>query len=160
VRIVVEATDLPRRDGVLVGVQVGKDVVDIVAATVSSARWAVDVDVVPTPDGGLDVRGRAVHGRRGDRFLYLSWGTRSAGDAFTMFRRAKLMLDAVDPETLQAADRDGTLLASLRLTAPDGSPRCAAVRPPDITWSAPSSPCPDCPKLNAHCRARPCRVSA
>jgi hypothetical protein len=136
VQIVVEATDLPRRDDVLVGVQVGKDVVDIVPATVSRACWAIDVDVVSTPDGGLDVRGRAVHGRRGDRFLYLSWGTRSAAADFTMFRRAKLMLDAVDPETLRAAERGGRLVASLRLTAPDGSPRCAAVRPPHITWSA------------------------
>jgi Family of unknown function (DUF5990) len=136
VQIVIEATDLPGGDDVLVGVQVAKDVVDIVPATVASARWAVDVNVVATPDGALDVRGRAVHGRRGDRFLYLSWGTRSGGDGFTMFRRAKLMLDAVDAQTLQAADRGGTLVASLGLTAPDGCPRCAAVRPPDITWSA------------------------
>jgi Family of unknown function (DUF5990) len=135
-QIHVEGTDLPRRDGVLVGVQVGKEVVDIVPATVSSARWAVDVAVVATPDGELDVRGRAVHGRRGDRFLYLSWGTRSAAGEFTMFRRAKLMLDAVDPEMLGAAKRGGGLVARLGLTAPDGSPRCAAVRPPDITWSA------------------------
>jgi Family of unknown function (DUF5990) len=136
VQIVIEATDLPARDDVLVGVQVAKDVVNIVPATVASARWAVDVSVVATPDGGLDVRGRAVHGRRGARFLYLSWGTRSGGDGFTMFRRAKLMLDAVDSQTLQAADRSGTLVASLGLTADDGCPRCAAVRPPDITWSA------------------------
>jgi hypothetical protein len=133
--IVVEGTDLPGGDDVLVGVQVGKDVVDIVPATVPSVRWTVKVDVVPTASGELDVRGRAVHGRRGDRFLYLSWGTRSGADGFTMFRRAKLMLDAVDQDTLRAADRGGSLLASLPLTAPDGSPRCAAVRPPDISWS-------------------------
>jgi hypothetical protein len=136
VQIVIEGTDLPAGDGVLVGVQVGGDVVDLVPADASSARWAVDVDVVPTPDGGLDVRGRAVQGRRGGRFLYLSWGNRTGEAGFSMFRRAKLMLDAVDPETLRAADRSGTLVASLGLTAPDGSPRCAAVRPPDITWSA------------------------
>jgi Family of unknown function (DUF5990) len=136
VQILVQGRDLPRRDGVLVGVQVGKEVVDIVPATVASARWAVDVSVVSTPDGELDVRGRAVHGRRGDRFLYLSWGTGSDPDGFTMFRRAKLMLDAVDPEMLEAAERGSGLVATLGLTAPDGSPRCAAVRPPDIIWSA------------------------
>jgi hypothetical protein len=134
--IVVEGRDLPGGDDVVVGVQVGKDVVDIVPATVSTVRWTVSVDVVPTAGGGLDVRGRAVHGRRGDRFLYLSWATRSATGGLTMFRRAKLMLDAVDQETLRAADRGGSLLASLSLTAPDGGPRCAAVRPPDISWSA------------------------
>ena len=135
-QIVIEGRDLPARADALVGVQVGRDVVGIVPTTVSSARWTVDVDVVPTPGGVLDVRGRAVHGRRGDRFLYLSWGTRSGMDGFTMFRRAKLMLDAVDPETLREADRAGSLVASVRLTAADGSPRCAAVRPPDVTWSA------------------------
>jgi hypothetical protein len=134
--IVVEGTDLPGGDDVFVGVQVGKDVVDIVPATGSTVRWTVDVDVVATPNGELDVRGRAVHGRRGDRFLYLSWGTRAGANGFTMFRRAKLMLDAVDQDTLRAAGRGGGLLASLTLTAPDGSPRCAAVRPPDISWSA------------------------
>jgi hypothetical protein len=52
VQIVVEGTDLPGGADVLVGLQVGKDVVDIVPATDSSARWAVDVDVVPPPSAG------------------------------------------------------------------------------------------------------------
>jgi hypothetical protein len=134
--ILVEGTGLPGGDDVVVGVQVGKEVVDIFPATASQVCWTVSVDVVPSSDGGLDIRGPAVHGRRGDRFLYLSWGTRSGDGGFTMFRRAKLMLDSVDQATLQAADQSGSLLASLSLTAPDGSPRCAAVRPPDISWSA------------------------
>jgi hypothetical protein len=135
-QIVVEGQDLPGRADVLVGMQVGKDVVGVVPATAASARWAVDVEVVTAPDGGLDVRGAAVHGRRGDRFLYVSWGTRTGDDGFTMFRRAKLMLDAVDPQTLKTAADGGGLVATLGLTAADGSPRCAAVRPPDVTWSA------------------------
>jgi Family of unknown function (DUF5990) len=134
-QIVVEGRDLPGRDGVLVGVQVGKHVVDLVPTSETTARWTVEVNVVTNDDGKLDVRGRAVHGRRGDRFLYLSWGTRS-GDQFAMFRRAKLMLDVVDQETLRAAERGGGLVASLSLTAPDGAPLCAAVRPPAIAWSA------------------------
>jgi hypothetical protein len=135
-QIVIEGRDLPERADVFVGMQVGKEVVDIVPATRTVARWTVDVEVVTTPDGGLDVRGPAVHGRRGDRFLYLSWGTRTDADGFAMFRRAKLMLDAVDPETFSRAAGGGGLVALLGLTAADGSPRCAAVRPPDVTWSA------------------------
>jgi Family of unknown function (DUF5990) len=134
-QIVIEGRDLPHREDVVVGVQVGKDVVGRVPASATTARWAVDVNVVTTDDGSLDVRGRAVHGRRGDRFLYLSWGTRSGGGDVAMFRRAKLMLDAVDQETLRAAERGAGLVASLSLTAADGSPVCAAVRPPAITWS-------------------------
>lgn len=53
-----------------------------------------------------------------------------------MFRRAKLMLDGVDPATLRAAARSGTLLGRLGLTDVRGGPLCAAVRPPLVTWSA------------------------
>jgi hypothetical protein len=53
-----------------------------------------------------------------------------------MFRRAKLMLAAIDPATLDAAAQPGhTLEATLSLTAPDGGPRCASVRPPAISWT-------------------------
>ena len=43
-------------------------------------------------DGGVDLRGPAVHGRKGERFLYLTWGDVGADDSFAMFRRAKLMI--------------------------------------------------------------------
>jgi hypothetical protein len=52
-----------------------------------------------------------------------------------MFRRAKLMLDAVPTDVLQKALEHG-LRANVRLTMADGSPLCAAVRPPAIAWSA------------------------
>ncbi|MFI8275109.1 DUF5990 family protein [Streptomyces sp. NPDC085929] len=53
-------------------------------------------------------------------------------------RRAKLMLDAVDPDTTAAALRCGRLLARLRLTDACGRPLCAQVRPPLVEWSAPA----------------------
>ena len=53
-----------------------------------------------------------------------------------MFRRAKLELDAIDPATLDAARRYGTLIASLKLTDTKGHLLAAAVRPPHIHWSA------------------------
>jgi len=53
-----------------------------------------------------------------------------------MVRRAKLGLDAIDPATLDAARRYGTLIASLKLTDTKGHPLAAAVRPPHIRWSA------------------------
>jgi hypothetical protein len=79
---------------------------------------------------GPDLRGPFVHGRPGSRFLYLSWQHESA-----MFRRAKLMLDAVAPALLTDNGEAG-LRARFRLAMPDGSPLCAAVRPPEIVWSA------------------------
>jgi hypothetical protein len=51
------------------------------------------------------------------------------------FRRAKLMLDAVPADVIEAA-RETALRADVVLTMPDGSAVCAAVRPPAITWSA------------------------
>jgi len=87
--------------------------------------WRLEARVV-----GTDLRGPYVHGRPGDRFLYLSWQQEGPG----RFRRAKLMLDAVTPELLARAQEHG-LAARVSLAMPDGSPLCAAVRPPRIEWS-------------------------
>ena len=63
------------------------------------------------------------------------WGTRD-GERFEVERRAKLMLDAVPDHVLAAAAGRGVLVGRLGLTDSDGGPRCAAVRPPVVTWSA------------------------
>ena len=115
-------------------VQIGKVPVGPVSGGADSARWEVDVRGV-LDDGNPDLRGPAVHGKKGGRFLYLSWGDVGADGSFVMFRRAKLTVDDVDPEMLAAAIRDdGVLVASLSLTDLCGGPRCARVRPPMIRW--------------------------
>jgi hypothetical protein len=53
-----------------------------------------------------------------------------------MFRRAKLMLDGVPPEVLRRAVDNGMLIGRMGLTDQRGHPRCAAVRPPLIDWTA------------------------
>lgn len=117
-----------------VGVQRRAEVVDMVAADAARATWRLDVQVVDV-DGTVDFRGPFVQGKRGDRFLYLSWGTVADDGRFEMFRRAKLMLGALDPETIAAAGRAGSALeCRLGLTGADGGPRCAAVRPPAVEW--------------------------
>jgi hypothetical protein len=78
-----------------------------------------------------------VQGPKGERFVYLSWGTVDESGAFEMFRRAKLMLGAIEGDLISAADRPGhRLVGTLGLTGGDGGPRCAAVRPPMIDWTA------------------------
>jgi len=132
-RLVIEGHTLPGRtcgsyDDIHVGVQVRKDPAELVAGDASSAHWEVPIDVV---DG--DFRGPAVHGRRGERFVYLTWGELRDG-SFTMFRRAKLMLaDVPDP----AAE---TVIARVSLTDARGMPTCARLRPPGLAWPGPSSP--------------------
>jgi hypothetical protein len=47
------------------------------------------------------------------------------------------MLAAVDPDVVRSAEGPGMALeARLALTDACGMPRCAAVRPPEITWTA------------------------
>src|SRR5262245_49277471 len=60
-------------DNVHVGVQVGRDPAQLLRADEPAPTWNVDVDIV-RKEGSLDFRGRAVQGKRGDRFIYLTWG--------------------------------------------------------------------------------------
>jgi hypothetical protein len=123
-----------RLGNVHVGVQRKAEVVERIPATAESARWEFEV-VSREVDGLLDVGGPWVHGRPGARFLYLSWGAVD-GDAFAMFRRAKLLFGDIPTELLRRAhDGEGVLVARLGLTDAEGGPRCARVRPPDIDWS-------------------------
>ncbi|MEU6220962.1 DUF5990 family protein [Streptomyces sp. NPDC047022] len=101
----------------------------------ASATWTVPCTAVTSPDG-TDVKGPYVQGRPGERFIYLSWGTVDESRAFTMFRRAKLMLGAVPAEVLDDAVRGGLLVGRLGLTGARGEPLCARVVPPAIRWSA------------------------
>jgi Family of unknown function (DUF5990) len=130
----------PRPDGLVyenvhVGVQQRKDVVDLVPADATTAEWNLRIETV-TKDGALDFRGPFVHGKRGDRFLYLSWGTVDHNGGFEMFRRAKLMFDAVPDDVLRSAKTPGhRLVGTVNMTQEDGMPRCAATRPPAIEWT-------------------------
>jgi hypothetical protein len=99
------------------------------------ARWRIDVETNRTADGSVDFRGRFVHGKRGDRFLYLNWGPVDDDGSFSLFRRAKLSLSDVDPALVERAIGDNRgLVCTVNLTDENGHPRCARVRPPDIGW--------------------------
>ena len=138
--LVIEARDLPGRrfasyDDVHVGIQVRRDPAEMVPADAPTARWESELRRVDV-GGTLDWRGAAVQGKRGDRFVYLTWGSRRPGGTFEMFRRAKLMLDRVDPSVLDSVGDDGVLRAEVSLTDEKGGPRCARVDPPAIRWSS------------------------
>ena len=140
-RVEIRGTDLPGRschpgpgkeyDNIHVGVQRKQEVVDLVRGDAPSATWSFDINVVDGPD----FRGPHVQGKKGDRFFYLSWGTVDSKGTFEMFRRAKLMLAAIDPKVVAEAEEKGVLVGTLGLTMANGHPLCAAVRPPAITWS-------------------------
>ena len=121
-------------DNVHVGVQAAREPVQLIRADAPDMRWEIEVAVVRT-DGSLDFRGPSVQGKRGDRFIYLTWGHIGPDDTFEMFRRAKLMLDRVAPELVELAVATGRLDGRVDLTGDDGGPRCARVDPPAIAWS-------------------------
>lgn len=124
-RVVIHGYQLPGlicgpNKNVHVGLQVKDDPVELVPADADQAEWSVEIS---ERDG--DFRGPAVHGKKGERFVYLTWGSVENG-SFTMFRRAKLMLSDLPT----GADR---VHVDVQLTDEHGMPRCARLRPPAIT---------------------------
>jgi hypothetical protein len=104
-----------------VGLQVRSEPVGLVPADAAAAEWVAEIS---TDDG--DFRGPAVQGKKGQRFVYLTWGT-VAGGSFTMFRRAKLVLADLP------ADAD-EVTVDVDLTDEHGMPRCARLHPPAIRF--------------------------
>lgn len=116
-------------DNVHVGIQRGKDPVDLVPGDSDGAVWQTEIEVREI-DSGLDYRGAAVQGRRGARFVYLTWGDVDSDGTFAMFRRAKLMLD--DLASLLTLGGDEHVVATVDLTDECGGPRCARLAPPAL----------------------------
>jgi hypothetical protein len=114
--------------------QRGGEVVDLVPGDADEAVFDLSVDVV-VDDQGSDLRGPFVHGRRGERFVYLSWVQARPDGGSEMFRRAKLHLSALTQQDVaNAAATGATIEATLNLTEPDGGPLCASVHPPRVHW--------------------------
>jgi hypothetical protein len=107
----------------------------LVRGDAPSATWTLECTAVASANG-VDIKGPHIQGPPGGRFIYLSWGTVDDQKTFTMFRRAKLMFDAIPPEVIARAADVGLLVARLGLTDRRGNPLCAAVRPPLVEWSA------------------------
>ena len=109
------------RNNVCIGIQCGKVVLNIVPGDATEARFEFDAEVT---EG--DIRGPCIHGKKGDRFVYLSWGENGA-DGFEMFRRIKLHVSHIGPAAR-------TVEARLELTDGRGGPVCGTVRPPRVQW--------------------------
>lgn len=151
VEIRIEASQLPGRacasgpgfpgaQNVHVGVQ-RKDkpgeLLDLQPGDAQTAAWSLPCTAVSTDDA-IAVNGPYVQNRLGGRFIYLSWVELGDGGGFTVFRRAKLMFDAIGRDLLAAAVESGRLTGRLGLTDAKGHPLCASVRPPLIRWTAES----------------------
>jgi len=114
-----------------IAIQRVRDNIEAFPANANSVSWNFDCRTVET-DGGIDFRGAYVQGKRGERFVYLSWGEVDAEGRFTMFGRIKLMLDGVPAQTLsralQPAHASWAAWSLRRPRAGRATPRC--VLPP------------------------------
>ena len=79
-------------EAVHVGVQrdTREQVIDPVPGDAPEAVFTFTINVVRSDDGQIDFHGRVVQGKRGARFIYLSWGDLLPDGQFHMFRRAKI----------------------------------------------------------------------
>lgn len=79
------------------------------------------------PDGALDFSGPAVHGKRGERFFYLSWSGDHVG-LRDRFRRIKVHLrDLTAAQVTAALKTGGVVVARVHAVSKDGGPACASV---------------------------------
>ena len=128
----------PTADPLLhLGLQRGKDVCDVRSCDGSETHFDFALDLLVDGIGGTgDWRGPLVHGSRGGRFLYLSWGQVSDDGTFEMSSRAKLPLPTLDQPVVDPLYAGGaTLMATLALADTQGRPISGSVRPPRLIWS-------------------------
>lgn len=82
-----------------------------------------------TDDGITDFFGPYVHGKRGERFVYLDIGT-YAGETNSIWgRRLKIPLSGVTKEIFDKPGDAIVLQCKVPGTGKDGGPNCATVKP-------------------------------
>jgi Family of unknown function (DUF5990) len=147
-RVKVRCTDLPGlrftdpydhanpcKDPVHLGIQRGKEVIDVVPADRREATFVAEFRVGKKKDGSPNFLGPYAQGTADDRFFYLSWGVRTPACAFAMFRRLKIRLGHLKwPELKRAAAAKKPIEVTLRLTDARGGPLCATPPATHIRW--------------------------
>lgn len=127
--------DTGRYENIHVGIGPRDSPLELYPGDAPSTYWQFEVVSKRSTDGSIDFRGPLVSGRRGDRFLYLTWGTVAEDGKFQLFRRAKLGLSELDPNLVaQVLDQQADLHCTVQLTDSKGNPVCARLQPPAIEW--------------------------
>ena len=109
--------ELQTKDGHEAGSPAGKD----------SLAWTTEIAMKTDAEDALDFAGPAVHGKRGERFFYLSWSSEKVIHR-ERFRRMKIHLrDLTTAQIDRALKMNRTLVARVHAIAKDGGPACASV---------------------------------
>ena len=121
--------------GILWALQLGRDeIVQPSASTKTRITFDFAVEVVAgNPSGTFRLRGPAVQGRPGARFVYLRMGA-YAGQAGASGWRAKISLEGITRKLVDAA-KAKHLEARFAGTDKNGGPACASVPLLGAGWS-------------------------
>jgi hypothetical protein len=119
-------------DNLQIGIQLKAEPAELVPADAPEAIWRTEIEVIER-DGEADFRGPAIHGKRGERFVYLVWVGVDSDGSPTRLGRAKLMLADV---VAAGAGADDVVVARVDLTDSAGRPRCARLREPAVSVQA------------------------
>jgi hypothetical protein len=95
--VVIEGTDLPGRrcgpspeghwyENIHVGLGRPPKLTGLMPGDAPAAQWELEITLRTGPDGEPDFRGPFVHGKRGERCLYLSWGEVTDDGTFELSR--------------------------------------------------------------------------
>jgi len=134
VAVAISVIAMPSARRLVVGVQRNQDVEQMSKTSGETVDFSILIDLIDTPDG-IDFRGPYVHGRKGERFLYVCWGSIESDGEFQRIARTKLMLGDVETELLDSAKSGSTLEATVVATDDRGQLRTGRVRPPAVTWT-------------------------
>jgi len=122
------------RPNIFVGVQQQKEVVMDTSITAETKDFMIPIQVKPTKDGQPNFLGAFVHGRVGDRFLYLVWYNKK-GSEKERFRRAKIKLAPITWAYIESAIQvKEPIVAKINLTDSKGGPVCATLKSTNIEW--------------------------
>lgn len=119
---------------IYVGVQEKKAVVMDTSITTDTKDFTLPVFVKPAKNGPPNFLGDFVHGKVGDRFLYLVWYNK-IGDEKMRFRRVKIKLAPIAWEHIERSIQEKTpIRAKINLTDSKGGPVCATLKSTNIKW--------------------------
>jgi hypothetical protein len=122
---------------ILWALQLGRDeIVQPSARTKTRITFDFTVEVVAAETAGFRLRGPAVQGRRGGRFVYLRMGSYAGQDCAAGWR-AKISLEGITRKLIESAKakRSGVLEAQFAGSAKNGGPACATVPLLGAGWS-------------------------
>ncbi|MCB0519144.1 MAG: hypothetical protein H6577_05550 [Lewinellaceae bacterium] len=116
------------------GIQKGKETVEETSCATVSKVFNLPIFIKEDKEGRPDFSGEFVHGKLGDRFLYLVWFEKEEWGK-TMFRRGKIKLQHLTWERIQAAIAAQKPIATeVFLTDKKGGPVCATLKAENIRW--------------------------